>query len=157
MVMFFMFPTLLAAQDAARFARAMERGPTAVDHWMKHALMTHKRGGQVDNGSTTYTVHYHTYDTLVTFLRQQPGVLGAGWDKCIVKLASWPGHSSLGVRFVSNGIAYERCYYLQEGRPGTIELFGWRAHVRKSRELLKFLGARECPGFVEEQRRYCEE
>jgi hypothetical protein len=46
---------------------------------------------------------------------------------------------------------------LQEGRPGNIELFGWRAHVRKSREQLKFMGAQECPGFVEEQQRYCVE
>ena len=155
-VLLFMLPTVIHAQDATRFAHAMERGAGAVDHWMKRELMAHKKGTLVNNGSTTYTSHSATYDSLVIFLRMQPDVLDAGWDRCMVKLTSWPGHSSLGVRFVSNGEVHERCYYLQEGRSGSIEIFGWRAQVRKVREQLKFLGAKECPGFVEEQRRNCE-
>jgi len=51
----------------------------------------------------------------------------------------------------------ERCYHVQEGRPGTIDLFGWRPRVQKSREELKFRGARECPGLMEDQRKACME
>jgi hypothetical protein len=156
LLLLFMLPSVMQAQDRECLARAMEHGPSAVDRWMKRELMARKDGSLVDNGSTTYTSHHATYDSLVDFLKDQPGVQDAGWDRCMMKLASWPGHSSLGVRFVSKGGEHERCYDLQEGRPGNIKLFGWRAHVRRSREQLKFLGAKDCPGFVEEQRRYCE-
>jgi hypothetical protein len=44
---------------------------------------------------------------------------------------------------------------VQEGIPGTINLFGWRPRVRKTWEQLKFKRALVCPGFVEQQRRYC--
>ena len=69
----------------------------------------------------------------------------------------WPGHSTIGVRVQLGDVVRERCYTLQEGRPGTIELPGWRPKVRKSREELKVVGVRECAGFIAEQRGYCTE
>lgn len=86
---------------------------------------------------------------------KQPGVRDAAWDKCVIKTLGWPGHSTVGLCIVTEYLMVERCYTVQEGRPGTIQLFGWRPRVRKSREELKFMGVRECPGFVEEQRKSC--
>ena len=144
------------AQDAEAFARALEhKSPRALDHWMKRELHDHRKGTQITSPGSSYTSHSATYDTLVAWLRQRPGVVDAEWDRCIGKLDLWPGHSTIGVQVRLGGMMRERCYTLQEGRPGTIKLPGWRPKVRKTREVLKFVGVRECPGFVVEQRGYC--
>lgn len=144
------------AQDARTLARAIERGNThALDHWMERELHRQRKGVLVTTSSASYTIHSPTYDSLVTWLRRQPGVVDAEWDRCINKIMIWPGHSTLGVRVQLKGGVSERCYTLQEGRPGTIQLFGWRPRVRKSREELKLVQVKECAGFVAEQRRIC--
>jgi hypothetical protein len=148
----------LPMQDPVGFARALERGNIrAIDRWMKHELMAKKRGEQLDNGSTMITVHTLTYNSIVDWLKKQPCVIDAAWDGCMAKQMSWPGHSRIGVRFIMNGIEHERCYRVQEGIAGVIRLPGWRPHVRRAREHLRFLGATEYPGFVEEQKQVCRE
>lgn len=140
------------------FARAVKRGNIhAIDRWMKRELMAKKRGEQLDNGSSTYTVHTLTYKSIVDWLKKQPGVIDAAWDGCMGKLDIWPGHSTIGLRVMLNGVEHERCYRVQEGRPGTITFFGWRPRIRKSREQLKYLGADDRPGFVRLQHKYCED
>lgn len=144
------------AQDANAFARALKSGNMhRVDRWVRHELHHMRKGREQVTPSTTYITHDATFDTLVAFLSRQPGVSDAAWDKCIGKIDIWPGHSRIGLRFLLNGAEHERCYSVQEGIPGVIRLFGWRPHVRKDREHLKYLGAADCPGFVEEQRRHC--
>ncbi len=148
----------LFAQDADAFARALERtSPRALDRWMKRELHDHRKGTQITSPGSSYTSHSATYDTLVAWLRQQPGVVDAEWDRCIGKLDLWPGHSTIGVQLRLAGVERERCYTLQEGRPGTIKLPGWRAKVRKTREELKLVGVREGVGFVSQQRKLCSE
>jgi hypothetical protein len=149
-------PLLAMAQDPAAFARAINSGNTKkLDSWMERELHRQRKGHLQITPSASYTTHDLTFDTLVAFMRDQPGVLDAEWDKCIGKIDIWPGHSRLGLRFELNGVVHERCYNVQEGIPGVIRLPGWRPRVRKDREHLKYLGAADCPGFVEEQRAYC--
>ena len=123
---------------------------------MKKELHRQRKGQLVTTPSTSYIVHHQTFDSLAAFLRRQPGVVDAEWDRCIGKLDLWPGHSTIGLRVMIDGLEHERCYGVQEGIPGTIKLFGWRPHVRKDREQLKYKGARACDGFIEQQRKYCE-
>lgn len=140
------------------FARAVKRGNIhAIDRWMKRELMAMKRGEQVDNGSSTYTVHALTYNSIVDWLKKQPGVIDAAWDGCTNKIGLWPGHSTIGVRVMLNGVEHQRCYRVQEGRLGTINFFGWRPRMCKSREQLRYLGAEDRPGFVVLQHKYCED
>jgi hypothetical protein len=149
--------TSALAQDADAFARALKSGNVhRVDRWVQRELHRTRKGHEQVTPSTTYITHGPTFDTLVAFLRRQPGVLDAAWDGCMNKLMIWPGHSRIGARFIMNGAEQERCYSVQEGRPGSIHLFGWRPQVRKDRQHLKYLSAKECPGFVEQQRSYCE-
>ncbi len=151
-----LLPLTLSAQDAERFDKAIRKGSIhAVDRWMQRELHRQRHGQVVTMPTASYTVHGPTYDSLVTFLRVRPGVIDAVWDKCMMKEASWPGHSRIGLRIELNGAQYERCYRVQEGRPGNINLFGWRPHLRKGRGSLKYLGAADCPGFIAEQRRLC--
>ena len=147
-------PLVSAAQDETRFARAL-RSEHALDRWMKKELHRQRKGHLVTTPSTTYITHHQTFDSLAAFLRAQPGVVDAEWDRCIGKLDIWPGHSTIGLRVRINSAERERCYRLQEGVPGTINLFGWHPKVRGTREHLKYLGAAECPGFVEQQRKQC--
>ncbi|HRH71422.1 MAG TPA: hypothetical protein PLB89_18120 [Flavobacteriales bacterium] len=149
-------PLLVMAQDPATFARAINSGNTKkLDRWMKRELHRQRKGHLQITPSASYYVHDPTFDTLVAFIREQPGVSDAAWDKCIGKIDIWPGHSRIGLRFDMNGSVHERCYSVQEGIPGVIRLPGWRPRVRKDREHLKYLVASDCPGFVEEQRRHC--
>lgn len=144
-------------QDAHALQRALKSGKVErVDHWMKRFIRDHRKGHLVLNGSTTYIIHQATYDTLVAFLRKQPGVLDATWDACLAKAAIWPGRSTIGMRWEQKGRILERCWTVQEGRPGNIGLWGWHPQVRKAREELRYGTARECTGFVAEQRRNCE-
>ena len=148
----------LPMQDPDGFTRAVERGSIgAIDRWMKRELMAKKRGEQLDNGSTMITVHTLTYNSIVDWLKKQPGVIDAAWDGCVDKIDLWPGHSTIGLRVVLNGVERERCYRVQEGRLGTVNIFGWRPRIRKSREHLKLLGAEDRPGFVVLQHKYCED
>lgn len=153
-----LFVTLaVQAQDVKRFQRALASGNERIlDRWMKRELHQQRRGHPVAASQGVYIVHAPTYDSLVAFLRRQPSVEDAAWDKCINKIDIWPGHSTIGLRWRSNGQLIERCWGVQEGRPGTINLFGWRPTVRKSRAQLKYRRASSCPGFVEQQRTFCE-
>ncbi|MBL7937850.1 MAG: hypothetical protein JNL43_00705 [Flavobacteriales bacterium] len=156
-VLFICITTVVDAQDSKSFAKALQHDtPRALDRWMKRELHRQRKGVLVTTPSSSYTIHSPTYDSLTTWLRRQPGVVDAEWDRCISKLMLWPGHSTIGVQVRLGGVLHERCYTVQEGRPGTINLPGWRPKVRKSREELKFVGVRESPGFVTEQRGYCE-
>lgn len=158
MLLLLLLPGLLAAQDAKRFRRAVEHGtPCALDRWMKHELRVARKGTRISQPGSSYVEHHSTYDALITWLRGQNCIEGAEWDRCISKAMTWPGRSTIGVRVRLDGGIRERCYDIQEGRPGTIHLFGWRPRVWKSRETLKFLGARECLGFVEAQREACKQ
>ena len=149
-----LLPCVALAQDADRFARAL-RSERALDRWMKKELHRQRKGHLVTTPSTTYIAHHQTFDSLAAFLRRQPGVVDAEWDRCIAKIDIWPGHSTIGLRVILDGSERERCYGVQEGIPGVIHLFGGRMQARRNREQLKLKRIRECPGFVEEQRRHC--
>lgn len=154
----FLLPLVAPAQNAQRFQRALASGnERALDRWMEHEIHRVRKGHQVTTPSGSYTVHDPSHDSLVAFLRRQPGVEDAAWDKCIGKLDIWPGHSNIGLRWRVGDEVRERCWTVQEGIMGTINILGWRPHVRKDRQQLKYKRARSCPGFVEQQRKYCEE
>lgn len=154
----FLVPCAMHAHDAAAFARAVNSGKVQrVDRWVKRELHRQRKGYVVTTPSTSYIAHHATFDSLVAFLRRQRGVLDATSDRCMSKIMIWPGHITIGLRWRVGEVVHERCWCVQEGIPGTINLFGWRPKVRKSREYLKYERASVCPGFVEQQRKYCAE
>lgn len=149
-------PLFAGAQDPVRFARALEhRNTSALDRWMKHEFRAHRKGTLNNTSSSSYVIHAPTHDSLVAWLRQQPGVIDAAWDKCLSKPLIWPGYATVGLRVRMSRGVLERCYFLQEGRTGTIDLWGWRPRVWRSREQLKYRKASACEGFSREQRMHC--
>ncbi len=153
-----LLPACLYAQDAKSFQRALNaRSEKATDRWVKRELHRHRQGQLINTPNGSYRSYVPIYDSLVAFLRRQPGVEDAMWDRCMGKLSIWPGHSNIGLRWHARGQVFERCWNVQEGIPGTINVFGWHPRVRKNREQLKYKRALACPGFVEQQQRYCRE
>lgn len=151
-------PNVLYGQNAKTFARALSSGHAQrMDRWVKREIHRHRERVAIRTPDGSYGSYAPTYDSLVAFLRRQPGVIDAMWDRCMNKLDIWPGHSTIGMRWKLGDGMRERCWTVQEGIPGTINFPGWRPHVRKDRELLKYEKAQECPGFVEQQRAWCEE
>lgn len=151
-----LLPIALSAQDAKRFQRALRSGREhALDRWMAREVHRKRKGVIMITWESRYTSHTATYDSLLAFLRHQTGVQDAAWDKCMAKIDIWPGHSTIGMRWQHGDRVIERCWGVQEGLPGTIKLFGWRPRVRKTREHLRYRNARECAGFVEQQKRVC--
>lgn len=149
---FWILPLAVHAQDAKRFQRALNSShERAMDRWIKKEVHRMRKGQVYGAPQAVYMGHENSYDTLVAFLRRQPGVQDAAWDKHMAKAAIWPGHSTIGMRWQKDDRIYERCWGVQEGIPGTINLFGWRPQVRKDRQHLKYKGASDRPGFVEQQ------
>jgi hypothetical protein len=148
----------LYGQNAKTFARAVRSGHVQrVDRWVKREVHRHRDRVAIDTPNGSYGSYAPTYDSLAAFMRRQPGVLDATWDRCIGKIDIWPGHSNIGMRWRQGDEMRERCWKIREGIPGTINFPGWRPHVRKDRERLKYLRAMDCPGFVAEQRRWCDQ
>ncbi|MEZ4740797.1 MAG: hypothetical protein R2818_15900 [Flavobacteriales bacterium] len=92
-------------------------------------------------------------------LRGQIGILEMDWDRCAIKPAIWPGTWTLGVVYrTGEGRSHEvleRCYVIQGGRMGTINIFGWRPRIRGPRDRLKVIGTSSCPGYIEAQHQLC--
>lgn len=146
------------AQDARSFRQALLSGDVRqMDHWMKREVHRQRKGQQIETPGGRYVSYTGTLDSLVDFLARQPDVLGAGWDRCAVKAAIWPGRSTIGMRWRNGDGIIERCWTIQQGIPGSIRLLGWRPRIRKDREQLRYMGATQCPGFVQEERERCDE
>lgn len=156
-----LLPLLALADNDPRLARIIHQGNAhRIDRYMRRLIAREGR----HHGASTYMHALGGAESrigeLYETLRKQIGVIEVDWDRCVIKPAIWPGTYTLGVVFrTRDGYEWdilERCYTIQGGRTGTINIFGWHPRVRKSRDDLKCTAATECMGFVEEQKKLCE-
>lgn len=155
-----LLPLLATAGNDPRFARIIARGHVGrIDRYMRRLI---EREGRDHRAPTCLHPMGGAEDVLSGLydqLRTQIGVSLTDWDRCVLKPGPWPGTWTFGVVFRTRegkvDDILERCYTIQGGRPGTINLFGWRPHVRKDRPHLKVKHIRACTGFVEQQRKIC--
>lgn len=140
-------------------ARAIKSGKVhRIDRHMKRLI--HREGKDfrapgslhAQGGAEARIAHVHGV------LRGQIGVVQVDHDRCAIKPAIWPGTWTLGVVYRTREASQmlERCYVIQGGRLGTVDLFGWRPRVRKARNDLRVVSMRSCPGFLAEQERICD-
>lgn len=152
-----LIPVRHCAQDIRSFRHALLSGNVRqMDHWMKREVHRQRKGQLTEAPGGPYASHTATFDSLAAFLARQPDVLDAAWDRCAIKAAIWPGRSTIGMRWRCGDRIIERCWTVHEGIPGNIRIMGWRPHIRKDREQLRYRGATDCPGFVQEQRERCD-
>lgn len=95
-------------------------------------------------------------DSITNWLKKQDCIEDAYWDKCQIKQAIYPGHSTIGVKFrTKNGIV-EKCFLVQEGTTGQINILGWEPKIFKSKKILIYEKMYNCENFIEQQKMNCE-
>jgi len=150
--------TSALAQDNNHFCKAVEKGNfNKVERLIKKESRKVKKGISFYNGpgSGMLVSHVTGLDSLTSWLAEKPCVEDAFWDKCQVKISIYPGWSVIGAKFIVNGKIQEKCFHFQEGTTGTINIFGWRPHVLRTRNLLIYKRMYDCPGFIIRQREVC--
>ena len=157
-----LLPLLASAENDPRLSRIIERGHVGrIDRYMRRLI--HREGRDYRAPSYMFPLGgaEDVISDLYATLRKQIGVIGVDWDRCVIQAGTWPGTWTLGVVFRTRegkvDDILERCYTIQGGRPGTINLFGWHPRVRKDRPHSKVTRIESCPGFVEQQRKICAE
>jgi hypothetical protein len=91
----------------------------------------------------------------IGWLMIQDCVADAYRDQCENKLAIFPGRSSIGVKFKTNSGIKEKCFSIQEGTTGQINILGWRPKISKSKYILSYKNTYDCEGFIEIQKQKC--
>jgi hypothetical protein len=147
--------TTLPVPQADDFCRWESNGQYhRMERAIKQQIAQIKRGERVSNGhGDTYITHNYTLLHVEAWLNDMP-CAEAILDKCVSKIDLFPGHAALGAKYAHGA---EICYNIQLGKVNRINRWlGW-LHYFKDSNKLHYQGATECPGFVEQNRAYCQE
>lgn len=153
-----LFVNISYSQNNCNFCKAVEKGNfNKVERLFKKEVRKRENGTQFYNGpgSGMQTTHSYNIDTLTMWLKNHPCVADAYPDKCQEKIAIYPGHSSIGVKFNTNKGIVEKCFLLQEGTMGTVNILGWRPHLFEAKNILVYKKIYGCSGFIEQQKINC--
>ncbi|MFH1121303.1 MAG: hypothetical protein V1775_15900 [Bacteroidota bacterium] len=111
-----------------------------------------------DSEAGGYTINLSPcFDSITNWLKKRECVDDAFWDKCQAKMAIYPGWSSIGVKFRTKKGIVEKCFLIQEGTTGQVNLLGWRPKLFKSKKILVYNRMVDCEKFIEQQKKYCKE
>lgn len=144
------------SQDAFCKAVAKEKY-RKIERSVKRQVKKHKQGVTFYNGpGSGYQINLApSLDSITLWLKNMPCTEDAFWDKCQMKIMIYPGSSSIGVKFKTNQGIKEKCFFIQEGTTGTLQIFGWRPKVWKTRNILVYRKMYDCPDFIEKQKKNC--
>lgn len=148
------------AQEKCSFCKAVGRERfNKVERLIRKEVRKHRDGISFYNGpgSGMLVSHVSGLDSITRWLSAKPCVQTAAWDKCVAKPAIYPGVSVIGVIFKTRSGEVEKCFQLQEGTTGTLNIFGWRPHVFKTKNILIYRKMYDCEGFIENQKKNCQE
>ena len=143
-----------------KFCKAVEKNNLRrAEKIFKRQINRKKNGTEFYNGpgSGMQITHQQNLDSLVLWLKNKSCVADATWDKCQVKIAIYPGGSTIGVRFKIEDGSIEKCFNIQEGTTGQVNIFGWRPHIYKAKNILVYKRMSDCTGFIENQMKLCNE
>lgn len=124
-----------------------------------HKVIKKNRRGKVyfnGEGSEYQTDLSPCLDTITNWIKKKECIENAYWDKCQIKDALYPGFSSIGVKFKTKNGIIEKCFLIQEGTTGQINIFCWKPKIFKSKSILVFKKMYDCENFIEQQRINCE-
>ena len=143
------------SQDQTKLCKCVAKGKfKKIEHILKRHVNRMEDDGGENKGYPGPSMT-ENLDSLESWLRSMPCVEDVFRDKCQNKILIYPGWSIIGVKFKTNSGIAEKCFTIQEGTLGTINIFGWRPRVSESKNKLVYKSMTDCPGFVEEQRRAC--
>ncbi len=156
----FLFLNLAQSQDRCTLCKAAEKENFGkVERIIRKEVKKRKHGISFYNGpgSGMQITHVPNLDTITLWLKSKPCVEDAAWDKCQMKEALYPGWSSIGIKFKTASGIKEKCFLIQEGSTGTLNIFGWRPHIFKTKNKLIYRKMYDCEGFIENQKKNCQE
>jgi hypothetical protein len=159
-VVFLLLLTPAIAQKSNSFCKAVKNENfNKAERIFKREIKKWKYGVKYDNGPGSGIQINHTpgLDSLTNWLKNKRCVEDAYWDKCQIKELLYPGWASIGAKFRTRNGIVEKCFYIQEGTMGQMSIFGWRPHARKSRNILVYKKIYNCSGFIEKQKKECDE
>ena len=147
-------------QNELKFCKAVEKDNfRKVERIFKREVNKIKSGFQYDNGpgSGIQTTHQYTFDTLTAWLKNMPCIEDAYWDKCEIKIAIYPGWTNIGAKFKSPSGVKEKCFSIQMGTTGTVNIFGWKPKLCKEKNSLVYKKMFDNAGFIDRQKQNCAE
>lgn len=104
-----------------------------------------------DSGWGIATTYYTNYEFLVNWLKKQDCVEDAIWNKFQLKAAIYPSYSIIGARFKTKKGIVEKCFMINEGTTGQINVLGWRIKIAKHKKKLVISKMFDCEKFIEQQ------
>jgi hypothetical protein len=155
--MFFVLQNAFS-QDEKAFCKAGYNMNFKKTERILHKVIKENRKGQVFfNGARSgyQTNLAPSLDSITNWLKRQECVEDAFRDKCQMKEAIYPGYSSIGVKFKTKNGMIEKCFLIQEGTTGQINIFGWKPKIFKSKTILVYKKMYDCGNFIEQQRINC--
>ncbi|MBK7173976.1 MAG: hypothetical protein IPH84_12245 [Bacteroidales bacterium] len=147
-------------QSNRPFCNAVQHGNyRKVERILKHETRKYRHGVTYDNGpgSGMQVTHSPGLDSLTSWFKTMPCVKDAYWDKCCNKPGIYPGWAVIGVLFDQDGQTIAKCFTFQLGTTGSMNVFGWRPHILPMKDHLIYRKISDCPGFIERERRKCED
>jgi hypothetical protein len=158
LILNFAFLSGIQSQNKQIFCKAVQtESYNQTERYVKKQIREFRNGTRYFNGEGSgYQISFtEAYDTIVSRMKQFECVEDAFSDKCAMKIAIYPGSSSIGVILKSGEKRVEKCFHIQEGSMGRLNIFGWRPRISKSKNILIYKKMHDCNGFVEEQKKNC--
>lgn len=140
--------------------KAIDKGNFhTVERIVKAEIRKHKKGEQFYNGpgSGMQTSFNASCDSIVNWLVSHKHISSAAWDKCVYKIAIYPGQLVIGAVFQTKQGEVEKCFHIRQGTTGQVNLFGWHPKLLKSKNELRYIKMMDCKGFVALQEANCRE
>lgn len=155
----FMLVTQISfAQNEKAFCKSVESlNFKKAERQIKHLFSKNRKGQTYFNGEGSgYQITTNPcLDSITNWLKRQPCVQDAYWDKCQAKITIYPGSSAIGIKLITQTGVIEKCFSLKEGTTGQVNLFGWRPKLFKAKQKLIYHRMYDCKGFIEQQKLNC--
>lgn len=148
------------SQNRTSFCKAVDhKNFNKIERIIRHEVRKNKKGQVYFNGegSGNQINLSSSIDSITESLKTQKCIEDAYWDKCQEKLMLYPGYAVIGVRFKSDQSIIEKCFHIQLGKTGRINLFGWKFKIAKSKQQLVYKKMFDCQDFIQIQRENCKE
>ncbi len=146
------------SQCEKKFCKAVESANfNKVERIIKRVIRKHKHGQTYFNGEESgYQITLvSSFDSITKWLDKQPCIETSFWDKCQSKPCIYPGWTTIGVVFKTKNGSVERCFTLENGTTGQVNILGWRPKIFKSKIKIIYKKMTECEGFIEIQKANC--
>ena len=145
-----------SGSDGTKLCKAVSKGNfNKVERIVKRHVNGLPESKESDSGVATYLSMDQNIDSLKMWFKKMDCVDDAFYDKCQNKIAIYPGWSIVGVIFKTDAGLAEKCFSIQKGTTGTINILGWRPKISRTKNKLVYKIMYNCPGFIDEQKKNC--